>query len=264
MAAARTGTLGEALFEIVEYQQTSREVRQSISDGFMYPVFILLLAVPVLLFITFYVMGPVRGMLLEFGLVLPRATRLLFWWHDFGVWVIGAVLLAAVLLAALYRLLGGRARWRRLLATIPLFGSLWHWTGVAEWLGLVSVLLKHQVPLPEALRLAARGIRDANVGRLSLRLADGVARGRSLSHMMFVNRELPSTLIPLFQWGEKTGALSESCNVGRTMFMKRVRMRAQLLQAIVPPVLFIGIGCFILFVVFAQFAPMIDLISKLS
>ena len=62
--------------------------------------------------------------------------------------------LAVVVLAILFRLLVGRARWQRLMSTVPLFGALWQSTGVAEWSGLLSVLLRHEIPLPNALRLA--------------------------------------------------------------------------------------------------------------
>ena len=82
-------------------------------------------------------------------------------------------------LAVMFRVIGGRARWQRLMSTLPLFGALWQSTGVAEWSGLLSVLLKHEIPLPDALRLAGHGIRNAHIGHVSLRLADGVARGRT-------------------------------------------------------------------------------------
>ena len=70
--------------------------------------------------------------------------------------------------------------------------------------------------------------------------------------------------IPLVEWGEKSNQLSDSFHVGHEMLEKRARMRAMLLQAIVPPLLFLFLGAVLLFLVVALFAPMIDLISKLS
>jgi type II secretory pathway component PulF len=48
------------------------------------------------------------------------------------------------------------------------------------------------------------------------------------------------------------------------MLEKRVRVRLLLLQAILPPVLFIVIGCNILFVVTGLQMPLISLINGLS
>jgi type II secretory pathway component PulF len=41
-------------------------------------------------------------------------------------------------------------------------------------------------------------------------------------------------------------------------------MRALLLQSVIPPLLFILVGSMVLFIVIAQFGPMINLISALS
>jgi type II secretory pathway component PulF len=206
----------------------------------------------------------IKKMIVEFELQLPWITRMFFWWRETGIWVlvIGALVLLG--LAVIYRLLGGRRRWRRLVSTVPLFGALWHWTSVAEWSGLLSVLLRHQVPLPDALRWAGRGTRDAHVGHLSRRMADGVARGRSLSQMMYATQELPTAIVPLVEWGEKTGTLPDAFSVGQEMFEKRAKTRAMMLQAVIPPVLFLGVGCMILFVVLGLFAPLFILINSLS
>ena len=162
------------------------------------------------------------------------------------------------------RLIAGRARWQHLISTLPLFGALWQSTAVAEWSGLMSILLKHQISLPDALRLAGHGIQNAHIGGISLRLADGVARGRLLSQMMYTFRAIPASLIPLVEWGEQSGALSESFRVGREMFEKRVGTRAALINFLVPPLLFLWIGCTVLFMVVATFGPMVSLVSNLS
>jgi type II secretory pathway component PulF len=264
LAAARTGRLGEALFELGEQQQSLRAVRYSIRQGFVYSRLVLALAISVLLFIVGYVTSSFKQMFDEFELRLPTMTAWLFWWHDHGLRIAGCVILAILVLAVLLRIVAGRARWQRLMSTLPLFGTLWRSLGMAEWAGLMSVLLKHEIPLPSALRLAGHGIRNAHIGQVSLRLADGVARGRSLSQLMYAYRELPSTLIPLVEWGERSGGLSESFRVGREMLEKRAAVRGTLIIAIVSPVLFVSIAAAVMFVVVALFMPLIDLISKLS
>ncbi len=264
MAAARTGSLGEALFELVELQQKTFALRREIASGYVYPLVVVGLALSIIVSTGYYLTGMMRNMMDEFGLQLPMATRVLFWWSNTGIWVVGGFLLFVLILAVLYRQLGGPVRWRRLMSTVPLFGAIWHWTGVAQWCGLLSVLLRHHVPLPDALRWAGRGIRDAHVGHLSLRLADGVARGRALSQMMYTTHEMPSSIIPMIEWGEQTEELPDAFRVGQAMFEKRAKLRAMMLQAVIPPLLFLGIASMVIFVVVAFFLPLVDLISKLS
>ena len=60
LAAAGTGRLGEALFELVEQQQSMRAVRRSTRAGFAYVLFVLAFALAVLTFIDYYVTGSFR------------------------------------------------------------------------------------------------------------------------------------------------------------------------------------------------------------
>ena len=207
LAASRTGTLGEALMDLVEQQQSVRSLRREILGGLLYPLIVVVLAMAVLLFVSYFVTGPISQMIEEFALRLPMATQLVFWWRDTGWRILGPAMLGFLTVVSLYRLIAGRARWQRLISTMPLFGGLSQATAIAEWPGLLNVLLKHEVPLPDALRLAGHGMRNAYIGGVSLRLADGVARGRSLSQMMFTFRAIPSSLIPLLEWGEQSGTL---------------------------------------------------------
>ncbi len=225
LAAARTGSLGEALFELVELQQKTYSLRRELTSGLFYPTFVLVLSTAILVFTGYYLTGTFQDIFHEFGLKLPMMTQMLLWWRDTGIWFVADGGLLLFFLVVGYRLIGGTRRWCLLRGTFPFLGALWRWTGAAEWSGLLSVLLRHQVPLPEALRCAGRGVRDAHIGYLSQRLADGVARGRSLSQMLFATPELPAALIPMVEWGEKTGNLSESFRVGQEMLSKRARMR---------------------------------------
>lgn len=264
LAAARTGRLGEALFELVEQQQSLFALRRRIRQGFSYTLLVLAFAIPIILFLLGYVSVQFRVIFNDFGLRLPTMTTALFWFHDYGLPMIGAICGAVLVVTFLLRIVLGRVRWQQLTSSLPVVGPLWRALGVAEWSGLMSVLLRHEIPLPNALRLAGHGVRNAYVGAVSLRLADGVARGRPLSQLMFSYPELPATLIPLVAWGERSGTLSESFQVGRTMCEKRAGSRGVLLQSIVLPLVFAGIVGVVWFVVVALFAPLINLISMLS
>ncbi len=264
LASARTGSLGGALFELVELQHKDSSLRREIMGIYVYPLIVISLCVAVSVGLGYYVAGMMQSFVEEFGLSLPFVTREFFWWRNTGFWILLVAALAIGLLALLFRVLGGAARWRRLMSTVPLFGSLWHWMGVSQWAGLMAILLRHRVPLPEALRWAGRGSSDPFVGQLSRRMADGVARGRTLGQMMYAVGYLPVSLIPVIDWGEKSGAAADAFRTGQEMLAERARRRATLLQSVIPPLLFLLVGSVLQFVLIAMFLPMINLISHLS
>jgi type II secretory pathway component PulF len=233
-------------------------------SAFSYPIVITGLAFVILGFIMYYVVGAHQKMFEEFELTLPMVTEVLFWWRDVGLYVIGGSLLVLLGIWALMRVVMSKAAWCRFVAGTPIFGRLWYWSGTAEWAGLMSVLVKNEVPMPEALRLAADGVSDAYVREMSHALAESVSRGRSVSQMLSSGNSLCASLGPLVRWGEDTGALGEAFDAGRDLLDRGVRTRALLLQTVLPPFLFIGIGSAVSFVVVSLFIPLINLVQGLS
>jgi type II secretory pathway component PulF len=263
-AAARTGNLGQTLAELVDYQRSAARVRQELLRGLGYSLVVTAIAACLLLFITFYVGIGWEQMIREFQVRLPLISELFLWWRHVGIWLLATCLGAVAVVLVCLRLRWSAAAWQRFLATVPLLGPLWHWAGLVEWCRLLQVLTRQQVPLWEALRLSADGLSNAEVGRQSLLLAEGVARGRSLSQLLAGQRVWPASLVPLVRWGEEAGMLADAFAAGGEMLAARVRLRSLFLRTLLPPLLFLAIGCGVLFVVGALFMPMINLLHGLS
>ena len=264
LAALRSGTLGDALLALVEHQRVMRSLTRDIASSLAYPLTVLALSCVVVSYIVIHLTRFIAEFSSGFGLELPAATRLLLALGHAAVWILPGVLGSVAILALTYRAIGGRAAWQRLFTSLPLVGVFVHWAGIADWAGLMHVLLSNGLTLPESLRLAGAGMRNANVGRISERLADGVAHGRCMSELLSTTGQFPASIVPLIQWGEQGNAVAESMRIGRQAMERRVLIRAQLLQAVISPLLFIFLGCVILFVVAASFAPLIHLIRMLS
>ena len=264
LAATKTGNLGAALSELLEHQRSSRTLRRSIMRGFAYPIFVACLAVLVLLFVVYGISDIYIDMFKGFGLQLPISTRLLIWWRDYGAVNAVVLLSGCTVVSVILRLVLRRATWSRFVAGVPVFGPLSYWSGLAEWCSLLGVLIKNQVALPEALRLSATGISNAYVTQIAENLASQSSAGCPLTELLADERPLPRSLVPLVRWGERVGLLHEAFETAHELFDRRVKVRALMLQSILPPILFILIACGVVMVIGALFAPMTSMISGLS
>ena len=263
-AAARTGSLGEALADLVAQQREARATRRRIWDGFAYPIAVGVMASILILLLVFLAGNAFERLFQEFQIQLPFLTKLLFWWRDIGIWLMAASVFAFIVAAWAWRWLRGEAAWLKLVSTVPLFGPLGHWLRLAEWSRLLAVLLKHRVPMPEALRLSSEGIRRGHLQEFARALAAGADRGQAISDLLSQAPEYPRAMIPIVQWGEKSGLLPQAFELGSQMFEQRVENRSAVLQFALPPLLFIGIGCCVLLVAGGLFFPMTMLLRALS
>ena len=263
-AAAQTSQMGPALTELMEHYRDTNALRWRIREGLAYPLLVAGFATFVLFCVVAGVAGDFERIFIDFGADLPFMTTLFFWWRKPGLLLLPMILVGLVVIAIFVRWRFGAAGWHRCTASVPVIGPLWHWLGLLEWIGLMRVLIRCGVTLFDALKLSAEGVSNENVGRLSRSLAEGVARGRNLSQVLASERRMPASLVPLVRWGEESGDLAAALEIGREMLEERVRMRSLWLKTALPPVLFLGIGCCILFVIGALMMPLVSLISCLS
>jgi general secretion pathway protein F len=206
---------------------------------------------------------PFKEIYLDFELELPAWTEILFWTATTGVQVFLAVALSLLLVLGTLRLIGRSAGWSWLMTNLPLIGPVWHWTGSAEMLRSLSLLVDHRVPLPEALRLTGGGISDAYIGDQCRALAKIVERGNPLWAALVELRTLPLSIVPLVHWGEEHDALADALRTAAEMLEGRLRVRSGLLVVILPPAMFVLVGTVAASMI-ALFMPMISLIQGLS
>ncbi len=266
IAGARTGRLGETLTKLSGYIGVGDEIKRSLKLRLAYPFLTLLATFSIFLFICLVVVEQFESIYRDFNIPLPLITVGLLEVARFvNLMLVPGLIMAgiAVGLWILGRLALSDPMRRRLAARLPVAGSLWRTITLAEYCHLLGLLLESKLSLPEALPLAAEGVRDADFDRAAQTMARDVAAGESLGRAMTQARLFPPGLPRLIHWAEQHMSLPEVLHMAGSMFEARARAQAAIVGAI-------AVGSCTLFVIFqllvipALFLPLITLISRLS
>ena len=263
-AAEQRGQLGPVLAEWTENQLAAQARSRQVIHALAYPVLCLVLTLLLLTFIAFCVLPPFEQMFREFELRIPSQTVAVLWLGRMAFPILAGAAGSIALLVLVLRLVGGRAGWNWLLNQIPLLGKLWHWSGVAEGLRMLAILIEQRMPLPEALRLAGQSALDASVGRALGRLAQCVDSGAKFSASWQEDSQLPRSIAPLLRAGEHSGMLASGLRDAAAMLEQRIVAQCDLVATVLPPLVFLAIGFILLAVIGALFGPMVQLIQGLS
>jgi type II secretory pathway component PulF len=262
-AAERSGAFSPLLVQWLADRRAARQRWRSILASLSYPALAMALSCLVFLLFAVWVVPVFGKMYDEFGMKLPRVTHMTLWAAESGSRILMSMIGVGAVSVVVLRLVGGAAGWSLLVTNMPLIGLPWHWTGVAEMLRMLSLLVEHRVPLPEALRLAADGTSDAYLGEQCRVLASRVEQGSSLAMALVRLRTLPLSIVPLVRWGEHHGVLADALRSAAEMIEGRLNMRTDMLVQVIPPVLLICVGATLLSMIVGLFLPMIGLIQGL-
>jgi type II secretory pathway component PulF len=266
-AAVRSGRPQDLLMEALRFERMGVELSRQILARLAYPT--LLLCGFALLFLAFskFVISGYVSIYEDFGVNLGPLTLALVQisrWVDASGWAIPVGCVVVVSLAWLAARRASRRSRRRVVSAIPLVGRLWWNTAMAEFAGLLAILVDARVTLPEALTLAARGVRDADLIAACEGAAAEVRAGRPLLDASRAYRLFPHGFDRLLGWAEANRALPDAFRLASDVYASRARTQAAMVGIFLSAMVlsFVVIGVFLVLV--GLYTPLLKLISELS
>jgi type II secretory pathway component PulF len=246
-AGVRSGRLSVALEGLATYARSFAEARRAIGMALWYPLTVLVLAsglfTAILLMVVPRFLSAFESLDLPPSLtlhVLETMRRYVWLWAPLPTVVVFIVFLAwsGTGSAASF---GGR-RIHGLLRFFPWLGRMMTGFEAAGYADLLALLVKHDVPYPEALVLAGDASADASLARSSRALADAVRSGQTPQEAL----KGPSAFPPLMRWLLTTGAAQGDFVSALTSMAERYRSDARRqsdkIRVFLPAILMLAIG----------------------
>jgi general secretion pathway protein F len=210
-AGEASGNLGGVLERLTEFQERSRELRQTVVSAMVYPSIVLGIAGVAIAILVMYVIPQFDSMFKDNSKAMPAATQFVLgtskwlranWWilplFVFGTWWIASWWLNSP---------RGQARWHARKLSMPVFGELTQKIEVARLSRTLATLLNSGVSL-----LPALGIVKETVTNVVLAASlDGVTaklrEGRGLGTPLMETGLYPKLAVHMVKVGEETGQL---------------------------------------------------------
>jgi type II secretory pathway component PulF len=266
IAGLRSGRLGDILSRFAQYLSVGTELKRRLWLSLAYPIMTASAALALFVFFCLVLVSQFESMYKNFGIPLPRMTIALLavaralnmaW---FPVALVVGTLFCGWLAATLFL---SPSSTRALAGRLPLVGTVWRATSLAEFCHLLALLLESRLPMPEALRLTGEGVQDADVDSSCRVMASQVEVGRSLSQAMEQARLFPLGLPHLVRWAENQESLPEVLHMAGAMFESRGRSYSTFVGTALNVLCVLLVFTMVL-VIPALFLPFITLISRLS
>lgn len=293
------GALEVILQRLAEFLERSQRLMGKIKSALIYPIFVILAAVGILIFLMIFVMPTFEQMFADMNSELPWATLLLMEGMGFAK---RNFLLFPVIPLTIYIMLRiatsfeyGRFGWHLFLLKIPIFGLLFEKTTVARTTRTLGTLVTSGVPILEALHITKETSNNGVFERIYQRVLEAIRDGDTIANPMKVNARPPfhfgalafatffipfaGALIYLLKFntkilddmvvnmvdvGEETGELDMMLYKVADTYDDQVETMTAGLMSMLEPVLILGLGGMVGFIVVALFMPMIKMITEMS
>ena len=259
-----SGKLPDALAFLSDYYQKREGLKRLCVNAFSYPVITMCVAVAVLVFMLMAVVPMFEQVYTRMGGELPTVTKYIMIASRKAPVIFATFCIIIITLAGLRAFCGQSPAYKKytsgILMRIPGINSIIRQYQVSRFCRIMFLLISSDVPLLDALRLTEGVVSfypyRISVGSICLHIesggvfSDGIGRyeylyGKRLTALMKVGEETGTIDRMLYSFGEETE--------------KSLQHLIRQLNNILEPVLILGIGIIVAFVLIAMYMPMFRL-----
>lgn len=258
-----SGNLALILDRLSVFLEKDEETRSKIKSSLIYPCLILLVgAITVFVLLTF-VIPRLTDMFQDLSASLPLPTLLLISMSDFLAqfwWIILFLLFVMGFFLKRYSVSQlGEIRIDRLKLKLPIIGQLIQHGEIARFSRTLATLLSSGVAIVPALESVSDVLDNKILKAEAKEIAKRVSSGSSLSDSMKASSFFPEFVCHMIAIGEESGRLDSSLSKLASSYEKKTQGTIKIFVSLLEPLLIVGIGLIIGFVIISMLLPIFQM-----
>lgn len=266
-ASEEAGTLDITLKDIIGILKKDIEFNDKIRSALIYPVFILLVFIGVLLMILTVVVPKIATVFQRMNADLPIPTQIMIFLSDmllnYTIQLTLGILTLAFVFIFLYK------RNKRLILNIffsmPYVSQLAREIDLTRFSRSMYLLLSAGIPITAALELSQEVVLKKEVNKAIVHAKDAVISGKKISEgFKDFKKIFPNVMIKIIEAGEKTGSLDKSMQESSDYLDYQVTNSVKLVTALIEPVMLVFVGVMVGGMMLAIIAPIYSLVGQVG
>jgi len=268
MAGEKSGSLAEVLDRYITYQRLALSVRKKILVSLIYPSFLVVLVICLIVFLVTYVVPNFADLYRAMEADLPAITKVLIavgtTARNYILAGVGLLAVGVVLFRVWSRGESAKTRLDRVKRRTPLLGEIWIKFQVAQFSRVLSTLLTGGIPLVTALETAGESVGSSLLRHALREVRQMVKEGQALSGALTRTKVFPGLAIDMIEVGESTGALPSMLASVAEFYEDDVNTQMAAALSLIEPLIMIFMGAFVAFVLVALYLPIFSLAGSLG
>jgi general secretion pathway protein F len=262
-AGEQSGHLDTILERLADYTENREVMRQKVVGAMLYPIVLSIMCFAIVSGLLVYVVPKVVEVFESSKAKLPLITRVLIGLSDFlrdwGIYVVIGVVIGAIIFTRWLRNPANKRRFQHLQLRLPLMGKLARGFNTARFTRTLSILSGSSVPVLEALRIAGDVVTNLPMRDAVLEAAQRVREGAPIGRSLAQSKLFPPMTIHLISSGESSGELETMLERAALSQERELDGLLNALVGLLGPLLIVGMGLFVMGIVFAMLLPIFEL-----
>lgn len=260
-----SGTLNKSLLYLAAYLEQEYDMRSKIKTAMIYPSFILIVFIAVIILMLIFVFPRITLLLGETGQELPIITRILIGLTEIfrAYWWIGLIVLSFLGCGLWYyrKTPKGRETFDYLKIRLPIFGPLFQKIYMARFSGNLATLISGGIPIINSLQVVSGVVANKIYEKIILQASEKVKVGEQIAAVFEQNKYIPAMVTQMIMVGEQTGQLDDVLEGLSKFYAREVNNALEGLTELIQPILLVGMGLMVGFLVLSILMPIYNMVT---
>ena len=262
------GILDQILDRLATFMEKAERLKKKVIGAMIYPAAVILVAGGILMVIIGYIVPQFEKMFAEIGSTLPIPTQILVGAGKFiqNQWYV--VLALPIGLVVAYRVTvytrAGRYAMDFVKLKLPIFGIITSKSTISRFARTLGTLITSGVPILEALNIVKEATPNTVVSTAIGKVHDSIREGESMAPPLEASKVCDQMVVNMVDVGEETGELDKMLLKIADTYEEDVDALVTGMMSLLEPLLIVGMGLTVGFIVIALFLPLVDLMKNMS
>jgi type IV pilus assembly protein PilC len=256
------------MLKLLEYIEKSSKIKSQLKSAMVYPSLIIVVALAVVSGLMIFVVPAFTKQFVDAGKPLPAITQMVVDISDFFVnsWYIlfGVAFIAGFGLVQYTKTPKGRYQFDMVMLKVPIIGDVVKKISVGRFCSTMSSMLSSGVNLLQALNICAASSGNAVMEKFILECRARIEKGQQMSVPLSENPIFPKMVVSMIQVGEQAGKTDEMLMKVAAFYEDEVDQAIKTMLGMIEPILIVGIGGLVGFLVIAMYLPVFDMGSTIG
>lgn len=264
-AGEASGALDGVLTRLADFTEAQSRLRSKVFGALLYPG-IMLGVGSIIMAVMFVVVIPrITKIFSQLDVDLPIQTKILIFMANVSTsgwfWLLFVPTVAGGVwyFREWKRSEAGRPKWDRFTLAAPVFGPLVRLVSIARFSQTLATLLRAGVPILKALDITKDVLNNHRLAEVIQEAREAIREGDAIANPLRKSGEFPPIVTQMVAVGEKSGQLEDMLENIAQNYEFQVNQRVERLTTLIEPVMILGMGVSVSFVVFSILMPIMEL-----
>jgi len=263
-----SGKLSETFVYLADYLERSYELVSKARNALLYPAFVVFSFVVVMILMLTVIVPKLAVILKETGSELPLVTKIVLGLSDFmigyGLYLLVILVIAGV---AMWRYAAGdkgKELFAKAKLSIPYVGTLYKKIYLSRIADNMDTMLVSGIAVVRALEITSEVVDSITYKAVLLAAAEDIKGGSAIAESFGRHPEIPNIMVQMMRVGEETGKLGYVLSTVARFYRREVDSAVETLVSMIEPIMIIGLGLGVGFLLLAVLGPIYNISSSIG